>query len=277
MRVHVDCELAGDVSDQSVGSHHDHHLPRERSAEFTHLVHGQRRPASSHQAVHASVCSLRGPRVGRRRVVARRVRVTSLPAAHGLDVAGLPGHQLRQDPLQTLRHAHLLAHRADLRGVPHRHRVPQPAHAPPFRLVELGVQPVVQQDDLDLAGELAATTAEWPPPTPSAQHGRLSGAHDSRPEVVTTDRPVTRLPTYEHVTRVRVTVHEPVAREHARERIRKSGSRRSGVCKQNTSSVSNCPYRNKNKLTDTSGSETRTVVNLHAPHVLHRQNSAGGE
>ena len=38
---------------------------------------------------------------------------------------------------------------------------------------------------------------------------------------------------------------------------------------------SNCLYENKDKLT--SGSETRSVVNLHAPHVLHRQNSAGGE
>jgi len=84
--------------------------------------------------------------------------------------------------------------------------------------------------------------------TPSAQHARLSGAHDSRPEVVTTDRPVTRLPAYEHVTRVRVTVHEPVAREHARERIGKSGRRRSGVdtCKQqNTTSYTNCQYKIK--------------------------------
>ena len=38
---------------------------------------------------------------------------------------------------------------------------------------------------------------------------------------------------------------------------------------------SNCLYGNKDELT--SGSETRSVVNLHAPHVLHRQNSAGGE
>ena len=125
---------------------------------------------------------------------------------------------------------------------------------------------------------VTAATAEWPPPTPSAQHARPRGAHDSRPEVVPTHRPVTRLPAYEHITRVRVTVHEPVAREHARERIGQSGRRRSGVdaCKQqNTTSYTNCLYENKDELTR--GSETRTVVNLHAPHVLHRQNSAGGE
>ena len=52
-------------------------------------------------------------------------------------------------------------------------------------------------------------------------------------------------------------MHEPVAREHPRERVGERRSRRRGV--------------------DPGGSQPRPVVHLHAPNVLHGEHAAGGE